>query len=155
MEIYDNPNKEEFTDIIKAIRINDGYCPCSSEKSEDTKCPCRAFRESDEAEFCNCGLFYKLPSLETLALIGNVTYGGEHFEQWENVLSKQDFIILPVKFDNQNPYHHTDRYRDLCRTKIAHSDAVFILDDETDWTLDIETWSMAIGKRVLHRSDLK
>lgn len=69
-------------------------------------------------------------------------------------MNKQNFIIIPVKFDRHNIYCHSDGYRDLSRTKIAKSDAVFILDEEVDWLIDIEVWADAIGKRVLHRSDL-
>ena len=34
--------------------MNDGYCPCQVEKNEDTKCPCKMFRESHE---CVCELY--------------------------------------------------------------------------------------------------
>lgn len=43
-----------------------GYCPCAIEWNEDTKCICRAFKESltkgEEIE-CNCGK-YKIIKVE-------------------------------------------------------------------------------------------
>lgn len=155
MRVYENPNKEELKEIVEAVTANEGYCPCALEKTPDTKCACKAFRDMTEADFCHCGRFYKVPECEILALVGDITDGDEEFEQWEILLSKQDFIVLPVKFDAENIYHHSESYSSLCKTKIHKADAVFILDDETDWILDMEVWSNAIGKRVLHRRDLR
>ncbi len=54
-----NPNIEEVEDIKKALKENDGYCPCRMTKSEDTKCMCKEFREQKEDGYCHCGLYYK------------------------------------------------------------------------------------------------
>ena len=52
----------EDAEIVKAIKEglkkNDGYCPCRIEKSPDTKCMCKEFREQESGE-CHCGLFVK------------------------------------------------------------------------------------------------
>ena len=48
-------NSEE---ISAAIQDNDGYCICAVEKTEDTKCMCKAFREQAEG-LCHCGLYKK------------------------------------------------------------------------------------------------
>lgn len=53
-----NQDKILVREIRKQIQNNDGYCPCSIEKSEDTKCPCKAFREQEHGS-CHCGLYYK------------------------------------------------------------------------------------------------
>lgn len=49
-------------ELVQQIRIdlaaNDGYCPCSILKNEDTKCMCKEFREMEEGE-CHCGLYIK------------------------------------------------------------------------------------------------
>ncbi len=57
----------ENPDIVKTIREGlkkrGGYCPCSTEVSEDTKCMCKEFREQiADPEFegyCHCMLYYK------------------------------------------------------------------------------------------------
>lgn len=153
---YKNPNEKEYNEIVAAVDANDGYCPCSIQKLESDKCMCESFRNSDMADFCHCGRFYKIPQLETLALVGNIAENErEIFDFWETLLSKQDFIILPVEFDKHNIYHHSEGYQNLCRAKIHKAEAVFILDDSSDWISDMENWAECIGKKVLHRSDLK
>lgn len=41
------------------VQSNDGYCPCMVEKTPDTKCMCREFREQPEPGPCHCGRFVK------------------------------------------------------------------------------------------------
>lgn len=51
----------EVEPSIKAlVRMNNGYCPCAVERNEDTKCPCKAFREQKEPGLCMCGRFEKM-----------------------------------------------------------------------------------------------
>ena len=57
-----NPDKEFANEIRKKIKANDGYCPCSIVKNEDTKCMCKEFREVDEGT-CHCGLYIKIRPL--------------------------------------------------------------------------------------------
>ena len=66
MAIYQNPNKEELQEIIDAVAANEGYCPCEIEKNQDTKCPCKSFRTSEETDFCHCGRFYKIKEYEAV-----------------------------------------------------------------------------------------
>ena len=37
---------------------DNGFCPCSLEKNEDTKCMCKEFREMASGT-CHCGLYTK------------------------------------------------------------------------------------------------
>lgn len=59
MKIRPNPDRELFEAIRDKVRENDGYCPCALEKSEDTKCPCKEFREQQTEGLCHCGLYRK------------------------------------------------------------------------------------------------
>lgn len=47
-------------DFKEAVDANDGYCPCLIDRSEDTKCPCKDFREQTEPGSCHCGRFEKI-----------------------------------------------------------------------------------------------
>ena len=47
-------------DLAKAVRDNDGYCPCAVWHNEDTLCPCKEFREQTRPGPCNCGRFVKV-----------------------------------------------------------------------------------------------
>lgn len=53
-----NGNAEFVGMMREKIKENDGYCPCSVEKTEDTKCMCKAFREIPSGT-CHCGLYSK------------------------------------------------------------------------------------------------
>lgn len=59
MKIIQNPDKKFVTEIRQKLKENSGYCPCSLIKSEDTKCMCKEFRETDEG-MCHCGLYIKI-----------------------------------------------------------------------------------------------
>lgn len=59
MKIMTNPDKEYVKDIKKQLKANNGYCPCALEKTKDTKCMCKEFREMEEGT-CHCGLYIKI-----------------------------------------------------------------------------------------------
>ena len=46
-------------EIAAAIKDNGGYCVCAAEKTTDTKCMCKEFREQEESGLCHCGLYKK------------------------------------------------------------------------------------------------
>ena len=56
--IVKNPDEEFRADVIRRIKANNGYCPCRFERTPDTKCHCKEFRENGD---CICGLFIKVP----------------------------------------------------------------------------------------------
>ena len=58
MRIEVSKNKELVEKIRQKLRENNGYCPCRVVKNEDTKCPCKDFREGPIGE-CHCGLYVK------------------------------------------------------------------------------------------------
>ena len=64
--IVKHPDKEYRAQILKKIKDNNGYCPAKFERTPDTKCHCKEFREKGD---CVCGLFIKVPCVD-------VTEGG-------------------------------------------------------------------------------
>lgn len=58
MKIELNPDKDFVKEFRQAIKENEGYCPCRKEKTADTKCMCKEFREQEEGT-CHCGLYIK------------------------------------------------------------------------------------------------
>lgn len=59
MRIIENADKEFTAEMHRAVKNNNGYCPCAIVKSPDTKCMCKEFREMDEGA-CHCGLYIKI-----------------------------------------------------------------------------------------------
>lgn len=149
--IKKNPDQEAYDEITEAVNVNGGYCPCVNLKNEDTKCMCRSFKDSGHADFCHCGRFFKVPDFEVVALIGTVS---DPMEQWEEIFSKQNFVVIPVKFDSSKLYHHNEDYCDLCKTKIFKADFVVSINDKNGWVREMIDWAETIGKKVITRSEL-
>ena len=59
IKIIENPDQEYVQEVRQQLKANSGYCPCALEKTEDTKCICRDFREMDDG-MCRCGLYIKV-----------------------------------------------------------------------------------------------
>ena len=52
--MIENPDSNTVLAIRKRMDLNGGYCPCVPERTEDTKCPCKKFREE---QICCCNLY--------------------------------------------------------------------------------------------------
>lgn len=59
MEIKVNPDNNVVRSIRNKIKENEGYCPCSIVRSDDTKCMCKEFKEQKTEGYCHCGLYFK------------------------------------------------------------------------------------------------
>lgn len=44
--------------ILQALKESNGYCPCRIDRTPDTKCMCKEFRDMEEGT-CHCGLWVK------------------------------------------------------------------------------------------------
>lgn len=58
LKIHVNKDKELVAKVRAALKENDGYCPCRLDKTPDTLCMCKEFREMESGECC-CGLYWK------------------------------------------------------------------------------------------------
>lgn len=63
MKIVLNSDEEMVKKIKEGLKKRDGYCPCRVEKTPDTKCMCKEFRDQIKDEnfegYCHCMLYYK------------------------------------------------------------------------------------------------
>lgn len=63
MRIILNPNQNTVDIVRKSLKQNGNYCPCALEKTEETKCMCKDFRDKiSDPNFkgeCHCGLYVK------------------------------------------------------------------------------------------------
>lgn len=51
--------KEVEPSIKALVEKNDGYCPCAVQKTPDTRCICKEFREQYTPGLCHCGRYGK------------------------------------------------------------------------------------------------
>ena len=63
MRIELNPDAKVVETIKNGLEQKGGYCPCRLERTPDTKCMCKEFRDQIKDEnfegFCHCMLYYK------------------------------------------------------------------------------------------------
>lgn len=63
MAVRLNENKEIVETIKEGLKQSGGYCPCRLEKTEETKCICKEFKEQIADPkfegYCHCMLYYK------------------------------------------------------------------------------------------------
>lgn len=63
MKVVLNSDEEVVKKIKEGLKKRDGYCPCRVEKTPDTKCMCKEFRDQikdkDFEGYCHCMLYYK------------------------------------------------------------------------------------------------
>ena len=63
MAVRFNEDSELVAQIKEGLKRKGGYCPCRLQKTEDTKCICKEFREQiADPEFegyCHCLLYSK------------------------------------------------------------------------------------------------
>ena len=63
MAVRLNDNKEIVNEIREGLKHTGGYFPCRVERSDETKCICREFKEQiadpDFEGYCHCMLYYK------------------------------------------------------------------------------------------------
>lgn len=63
MKISLNENTEVVATVKEGLKKTGGYCPCRLEKTDDTKCMCKEFRDQIKDPnfegYCHCMLYYK------------------------------------------------------------------------------------------------
>ena len=63
MKVKLNPDEKIVNQIKEGLKQTGGYCPCKLERTEDTKCMCKEFREQikdpNYKGFCHCMLYIK------------------------------------------------------------------------------------------------
>lgn len=63
MKVKLNPDEKIVNQIKEGLKQTGGYCPCKLERTEDTKCMCKEFREQikdpNYEGFCHCMLYIK------------------------------------------------------------------------------------------------
>ena len=154
-----NPNKEEFEMVSEAIKANDNYCCCAIEKTDDTKCMCKDFRESEVSGFCHCRRYYKVRNNERIAILVDITEdaGANAFQTWFTNLTQKDFIVIPVIYNSYDLTHQTEQHIDVSKVAISQCQAVFVINtdgENEDFISEMVEWAQDLDKKIIFRSDL-
>ena len=63
MKLTLNTNEEVVKAVQEGLKQTGGYCPCRRERTPETKCMCKEFRDQIKDEnfegYCHCYLYYK------------------------------------------------------------------------------------------------
>ena len=59
LKIVVNDDIETVNEIREALK-KDKHCPCRIQKTADTICMCKEFREQNTPGVCHCGLYKKI-----------------------------------------------------------------------------------------------
>ena len=63
MKITLNPDKDVVRTVQDGLKRTGGYCPCRLQRTEDTKCMCKEFRDQIRdpgfGGCCHCLLYHK------------------------------------------------------------------------------------------------
>lgn len=64
MKIVFNEDKEIVKTVQEGLKRTGGYCPCRRERTPETKCMCKEFRDQIADEnfegYCHCLLYKKI-----------------------------------------------------------------------------------------------
>lgn len=64
MKIVYNENEEIVKTVKEGLKRTGGYCPCRRERTPDTKCMCKEFKDQIADEnfegYCHCLLYKKI-----------------------------------------------------------------------------------------------
>lgn len=96
-------------ELAAAIKENDGYCPCQFERTEDTKCPCKNYRENGT---CECGLyepklhFEKVSFAEFFSSVKQYMNMSEEsaWEEYKNIILPRRGTSRSMCYDFAAPY---------------------------------------------------
>lgn len=60
LKIIKNPDKNKYNKVTEAVKNADGYCPCMLQRTPETKCICKEFKDQAEVGECHCGRYLKI-----------------------------------------------------------------------------------------------
>lgn len=60
LKVIQNPDTKTYAAASVAVYNNGGFCPCLIDRNDNTKCPCKEFREQETEGLCTCGRYMKV-----------------------------------------------------------------------------------------------
>lgn len=155
-EIKLNPDFIHRKEIEEAIKENDGYCCCALEKSDDTKCICKDFREQDHFGFCHCGRYYKVLKTPKVCLCGSTRFKETFFDIAKKFTLKGYIVTMPGVFVHRGDTidEENKEYLDeIHKAKIADADEIFVINQNGyigESTKSEIEWAEELGKKITY-----
>lgn len=151
--IKPNPNADSFKAISNAVRQNGDYCCCAIEKTIDTMCMCKNFREQKESGFCHCGRFLKVKEYPIIAILCHPADAKEADHIAES-LTPQGFIVLTPHYSNEGWYSVKKAiFDEIQRTQIYMADVVFVMNSNPEAMEFLENdiyWAEELQKKIIY-----
>jgi len=154
--IIPSPNFIHRKEVEESIKNNEGYCCCSIEKTPETMCICKEFRDKQASGFCHCERYYKIKKCKKICLCGSTKFK-EEFNELNKILTLKGYIVeMPGVFMHQGD-NISDEEKieldELHKSKIADCDLIFIINKDgyigqsTKSEID---WAKSIGKEIVY-----
>jgi len=154
-ETIPNPDFVHRKKIEEAVKNNDGYCPCAIERSEDTLCPCKAFREQSCAGLCHCGRFYKVLKAPKVCLCGSTRFKDKFFEVARDLTLKGCIVTMPLVFIHSGDEEINETQKqyldEVHKAKIKDADLIYIINCDNyigSSTRSEINWATELGKKI-------
>jgi len=153
-EVVPNPDFLHRKQIEEAIKENDGYCCCALEKTDDTKCMCKDFRNQKTYGFCHCGRYYKVLTAPKACLCGSTRFKEKFIEIARDLTLKGYIVTMPMVFIHSgDEVNQLDKeYLDeIHKAKIADADLIYIINCGHyigESTLSEIEWAKELGKKI-------
>lgn len=151
--IKPNPDKQIYDEVTSAITDNDNYCCCAIEKTEDTKCMCKEFRNQQESGFCHCSRFYKVRNYPIITILC-APADNERAQTIAEDLTMQGFMVLaPMYRDLINYVANSYFYDEMQKVKIHKADLVLVLNTSEEamkFMSEQIYWAQELKKKILY-----
>ena len=161
LRIKKNPNPVAYKEIVAAIDKNEGYCCCALQHTDDTKCMCKDFTDSDKIEFCHCGRFYKIGQYRIITLCGSTRFK-EDFLRVQKELTLKGYIVLSVGLFGHSGDEEAwsdevkQQLDDMHKSKIEMSDAIYVINKNGyigESTQSEIEWAQELGKEIIYMEE--
>ena len=153
LTVKPNPNVDMFKTVSDAVKQNNNYCCCEIEKTEDTKCMCKNFREQEESGFCHCGRFLKVREYPIVAILCH-PIDAELADHMAESLSAQGFIVLTPHYGNEGWYSKKKAmFDEIQRTQIYMADVVFVMNSNPEAMEFLDNdifWAEELQKKIVY-----
>lgn len=161
MRVVYNKDENTVKELEEQIKKNGGHCLCTLDKSMDTKCMCKDFRDKIKNGYfgeCACGLYKSIPTI--IYICGDTRYS-EDFLYWNGYFSRQSMLVL-MPGSLSTSYCTTEEeatnLNNINEQKIQFSDMVFIIDKYGRIPSYVEKTIQSAkknGKKIIYASEIE